>query len=490
MKIIKKLLAFFTNLKVIIAIIIIISLVFFFVFKDNNGDENLFTLTTDNLVATGITLGGTVIAQDEVMLSFENSGRVSQVEKQVGDRVNQGDVIARLDGSSISANLLKAQANLDGERARLDEIIYQETVTDSGVVTKRAQLLQEMQNSYRVAEDAVMNKTDRFFDNPTSYYPKIYSMFDSGTLREQINKQRYAIGNYLEDWMQFSNSLTTNFTEADVTRVQNNIREVQEYIDLVASAVNQFEVQEENPLRTQTMVDGYKTSTATARTNLNTALAAVIEKQETLRPTGSQVPFQEAQVKSAQAIVQSYQADLEKTVIKAPFAGIITRQDAKVGMSALADQEIITLISDSNYGVEAFIPEIYISQVTLGTKARVTLNSYGKSEYFEATVTYIDPAASQKDGVASYKIELIFDKNDSRIMSGMTADVELLTEKTTDSFWVPSTAIIDQNGASYVRVKFGESVELRKVELGERTPEETEVIRGLIVGDQIIISQK
>jgi HlyD family secretion protein len=490
METIKKTLGLFKNKKNIIIASVCILLILFFIFRDKNGNQELFTLTTENLAFSGITLGGTVIAQDEVMLSFQNSGRVSQVVKQAGDRVQQGDVIVRLDSASISANLLKAQADLDAERAKLEEIRYQETVTDSGVATKRAQLLQEMKNSYRVAEDAVMNKTDSFFNDPRSFYPRIFPLFDSSSLRQNINEQRYIIGVHLKEWSTFSNSLKDDFTESDIEKVKNNVKKVQAYIDLVAMAVNQFEAQSDNPLRTQTMIDMYKANTSTARTSLNNALTSIIEKQETLRPNSSQVPYQESRVKSAQATVQSYQADLEKTIIRAPFTGLITRQDAKVGMNAFADQEIITMISDSNYGIEAYIPEIYISQVQIGTKAKVTLTSYGTVEKFDATITYLDPAASLRDGVASYKIELIFDTNDDRITSGMTADIELLTEQTVDSFWIPSAAIIDQNGASYVKVKVGSGVELRKIELGERTPEETEVLRGLIVGDQIIIENK
>lgn len=490
MKLIKKLLGFFKSLKGIILLIGIIGLVSFLIFKDSGSDQNLYTLTSENLAVTGITVGGTVIAQDEVELSFENSGRISQVVKQAGEHVKIGDTIARLDTSTISANLAKAQADLAGEIAKLEEIKYEETITDSGVVTKRAQLLREMQNAYIVAEDAVMNKTDAFFDNPRTVFPKIFNMFDAVTLRTKINDERKEIGDFLEDWKDFSDSLTTNFSDSDIVLVQNNIREVQAYLDLVASAVNQFEAQDNDPLRTQTMVDMYKANTSTARSNLNTALSEVIEKQETLRPSASQVPFQESRVLAARANIASLESDLQKSIIKSPLNGVITKQDAKVGMSAFADQNLVTLISDSNYAIEAFIPEIYIPQIQIGTKAKVTLNPYGTNEFFDATVTYIDPAASKREGVASYKIELVFDTNDERINVGMTADIELLTEQTQDSFWIPSEAIIDQNGASYVKLQVADSVELRKIELGERTPEETEVLRGLIIGDKIIIEVK
>ena len=72
----------------------------------------------------------------------------------------------------------------------------------------------------------------------------------------------------------------------------------------------------------------------------------------------------------------------------------------------------------------------------------------------------------------------------------MTGDVEIMTEVINPAFWIPATAVIDQGGASYVKVKVGEASELRKVQIGERRPEDIEVLAGLLVGDQIILNNK
>ena len=219
---------------------------------------------------------------------------------------------------------------------------------------------------------------------------------------------------------------------------------------------------------------------------MNNVLTDLINAQEALRSTTSQIPYQEARVKSARAGVQNYQAEIAKAFIRAPFTGLITKQDAKIGMSTFADQSMVTMISDSNYGLDTYVPEIYISQIKIGNKAKVVLNSYGSTQNFDATITYIDPAASPRDGVASYKVKLVFDQNDERIKSGMTGDVEIITDAVSTTFWVPVNTIIDQGGFTYVKIKSGDSVELRKIQVGERNPEEIEVTSGLIVGDQII----
>ncbi len=487
MKFTKKLLGFFKSIKGII-LIVVICIALFFLFKDKGAKEELFTLTSDNLSATGVTVGGTVVAQEEVKLSFEVSGRVAQVSKNAGDRANQGDIITSLDTGSVSANILKAQADLDAEIAKLNEYKNQDGAGLTEVETKKNQLIREIQNAYIVAEDSVKNKTDQFFEDPDSRFPKMLFIFDDYDLRQRIENERYKIGQTLKNWQKWSPGVTKeNYAEQSYADTKNNLVIIQTYLNLVATAVNKFEANTERP---QSTIDKYKSDTALARSNINAALNDLINAQEALRSTTSQIPYQEARVKAARATVANYQAEMEKSIVRAPFTGLITKQDAKVGMSASAAQELVSMISDSNYGIDTYVPEVYISQIKLGNKAKVTLNSYGSTEEFSATVTYIDPAASQRDGVASYKVELVFDNNDERIKSGMTGDVEIMTEVINPAFWIPATAVIDQGGASYVKVKVGEASELRKVQIGERRPEDIEVLAGLLVGDQIILNNK
>ncbi len=487
MKFTTKLWKFLRSKTVIIGLIVLLAIIGFSAFKNKGGELEVFTLTSDKLATTGVTVGGTVVAQEEVSLSFDMSGRIASVPRQAGDRVSQGTVLATLNTGTLAANVLKAQGDLDAEIAKLNE--YQ-TMEGSGLTevdTKKTQLAREIQNAYSVAEDAIKNKNDQFFEDAQSRFPEIKQLFDGYDLRKTINNERYQIGLVLKEWQMWAPTVNkSNYTER-LNDTRNNIEKVQRYLNLISPVVSRFEP---GASATQADIDKYRVDISTARTNLNTVLANITDAEEALRSTTSQIPFQEARVKSARAVVQSYQAELAKAVITAPFNGLVTKQDAKVGMSAMSDQELVSMISDSNYGIETFVPEVYIAQIKIGNKANVILNSYGSTENFAATVAYIDPAASLRDGVASYKVELVFDANDERIKSGMTADVEIMTEMVNPSFWVPAAAVIDQGGATYVKVRSGETVELRRVEPGERIETEVEIKSGLIVGDELVLEKQ
>lgn len=487
MKFTTKLWKFLRSKTTIIGLIALLAIIGFSVLKNNGGEPEIFTLTSDKLATTGVTVGGTVVAQDEVSLSFDMSGRIASVPRQAGDRVSRGTVLATLNTGTLEANVLKAQGDLDAEIAKLNE--YQ-TLEGSGLTevdTKKTQLAREIQNAYSVAEDAIKNKNDQFFEDAQSRFPEIKALFDGYDLRKTINNERYQIGLVLKEWQMWAPMVSKNNYTDRLNDTRNNVEKVQRYLNLISPVVSRFEP---GASATQTEIDKYQTDISVARTNLNTVLANITDAEEALRSTTSQIPFQEARVKSARAVVQNYQAELAKAIITAPFNGLVTQQDAKVGMSAMSDQGLVSMISDSNYGIETYVPEVYIAQIKVGNKAKVKLNSYGSTENFDATVSYIDPAASQRDGVASYKVELVFDANDERIKSGMTADVEIMTETVNPSFWVPAAAVIDQGGATYVKVKSGETVELRRVEPGERTDTEVEVKSGLIVGDELVLEKQ
>lgn len=471
--------------KVLIGIATVVIIGAIVMAKSKNGEAETFTLTSDKLATTGVTVGGTVVAQEEVDLSFETSGRVASVSKQSGDRVSQGAVIASLDTGTLSANVNKAQADLDAEIAKLNEYKTQEGSGLTEVDSKKTQLIRELQNAYTVAEDAIKNKSDQFFDEPQSRFPEMYPLFDGYELRQEINEERYQIGLVLKSWQTWASSIDKGNYDSRIDDTRDNIARVQEYLNLISPVVSRFEPRGDH---TQEDIDKYKTDMTAARTNLNNVLADITDAEEALRSTTSQIPYQEARVKSARAVVQNYQAELNKAIIRAPFNGLVTRQDAKVGMSAMSDQSLVSMISDSNYGIDTYVPEVYISQIKVGNKAKVVLSSYGSTVEFDATVSHIDPAASLRDGVATYKVELVFDNNDERIKSGMTADVEIMTETVNPAFWVPARAVTDQGGATYVKVQSGDVVELRKVEPGERTAEEVEIKSGLIVGDILVLT--
>ena len=288
------------------------------------------------------------------------------------------------------------------------------------------------------------------------------------------------------------------------------MEQAKNFLDDTALAVNSLTP---NSSLTQTTIDTYKSNVSTARTNVNTAIANLTSAQEELKsakatlllaeqdlllkkagPTAEQLTSQEAQIEGAKASVSNYEAQVAKTILRAPINGIVTKQEAKVGEILAAGVVIVSVISESQFEIEANIPETDIAKIRIGNEARITLDAYGNDSVFEARVVKIDPAETIIEGVATYKITLQFIKKDERPKSGMTANIDILADKREKVIYVPQKAVTVKDGEKTVEIlldeKTGATMEA-KVKTGLRGSDgSVEIIEGIKEGDKVITFKK
>ncbi len=202
---------------------------------------------------------------------------------------------------------------------------------------------------------------------------------------------------------------------------------------------------------------------------------------------------QDAMVRQEQANIQSYQAQLAKTAIVSPFAGVVTKQDGKLGSIVAANEVIISLISEAKFEIEANVPEADIAKLEIGDLARITLDAYGDDVVFDAKIVEIDPAETIIDGVSTYRVVLQFVNEDGRIKSGMTANIDIETEKKEGVLAIPQRSLIIKDGGKFIRILQYENSKENIVEIpvttGIRGSDGTiEIIEGLKEGEKIITS--
>ena len=208
--------------------------------------------------------------------------------------------------------------------------------------------------------------------------------------------------------------------------------------------------------------------------------------------SSEEISAQEAKVKSAEANVKNYEAEMAKAFIKSPIDGIITKKDIKIGETISSNQLVISIISKSNFEIEANVPEADISKIKIGDPAGLTLDAYSNEIIFQAKVIAVEPAETIIEGVPTYKTTLQFIGEDGRIKSGMTADINILTAKKENVIAVPQRAIAIKNNEKFVKVMSSEKeIKEVKVETGLRGSDgNIEIISGINEGDKVIIFVK
>lgn len=231
-----------------------------------------------------------------------------------------------------------------------------------------------------------------------------------------------------------------------------------------------------------------------AQTNLNNAKSALNSAMAEwqLKKAGStpeQIAAQEAQVKALLAQVQGAQAELAKTIIRAPLAGIVTKKEGEVGEIIPANKSVISVIRDAQFQIETYVPEADIVKVKVNDSAKVTLDAYSNDVIFEAKVVTIDPAETVIEGVSTYKVTLEFIHLDPRIRSGMTANLDIETDKKEQVLSIPQRAIETQNGKKFVKIlEEGSVIKDQEIQAGLRGFDgNVEILEGLKEGDKVII---
>ncbi len=278
-------------------------------------------------------------------------------------------------------------------------------------------------------------------------------------------------------------SVSTSLTSTESTNLNAEKSNINTEIITIAGKQQAIDGQEAT---NKSSIATAEAAVTTAQNNLNNA-----EANLTLKRAGStpeQIAVQEAQLRQAQANLQNIQAQYDKTTIQAPIAGVITLQDAKVGEMATANKTIISIISDTKFEIEANVPEADIAKVTVGDSADVTLDAYGNDVHFRADVISVDPAETISEGVATYKTKFQFAGEDERIKSGMTANIDILTDKKENVLIIPQRAVITKNDEKFVLLDTGKpEPENVKIEAGLKGSDGmVEVVSGLKEGDRIV----
>lgn len=467
-----------------------------------------------------VSVTGKVRAAEHVDLAFERSGRVALVSAKVGDEVGAGRLLVSLANGDIAAQLDQARAALKTEEAKLDElkmgsrpeeIRVQEVKVESSQIAledARQALVNAVNEAYTKADDAVRNKTDQFFLGGSSSSPQLkQELIVDFSIENALEQQRVVLEAALSSWKASLPGLNTSSDLLDFTsEAKIKLNEVRSFLELAGQALNNAIV---HSGLAQATLDSWKSDVSSARTNVSSAITslssaegswqdaksalAVAQQELALSQAGStpeQVRSQEAQVEKAQAQIAQYRAELAKTVITAPISGVITRQDAKVGEVVPANTTIVSLISPNRFEIEANVPEADIANLKVGDTANFILDAFGPDRTFSAEVSSVDPAETVVEGVSTYKVKLQFVQEEGgEVKSGMTADVEILTNRREGVVSVPGRAVFTKDGEKFVRVVIdSQELELRQVATGLRGSDgRVEIISGVSEGERVVV---
>lgn len=197
-----------------------------------------------------------------------------------------------------------------------------------------------------------------------------------------------------------------------------------------------------------------------------------------------------AQVLQAEADLAAARIQLDYTKIFAPIGGVVAEVATQVGETVAASftsPTFVTIIDLDRLEVWAYVDETDIGRVELGQRAIFTVDTYLDAE-FEGKVTAIRPMAEVQDAVVNYvTVVEIADGHGKILRPEMTATVNILLESRDNVLAIPNSAVRrDRTGTYAFAIEQGSRVR-KKIRVGYRGRDFTEIIEGLNESDRVIV---
>jgi HlyD family secretion protein len=205
------------------------------------------------------------------------------------------------------------------------------------------------------------------------------------------------------------------------------------------------------------------------------------DRQETLR-TGRIPEIRDALARLLLNL-RIVRAKLDSLVVRAPVAGRLTSFDLRVGQNRDRGTRIAEIVPDTGFRLEAFVDEFYLGRIRAGQQAHVAVGSASSL----LSVTRVYPQV--RDGRIQLDLEFVRDMPPN-LVSGQTLQGELQLGSDQAALVLPAGAFLETTGGRWIFVvdPSGDSASRREIEIGRRSTEQVEVLRGLAAGEKVIVS--
>lgn len=404
-------------------------------------------------LSSAVESSGSIEANDDVMLAFGASGTVTEINVEVGDAVKHGEVLAKLDSAKLELQVARAE-----QTYLLQQATYSKTVqADPDTVSAAQAALDNADNAYRIALQKSGLSSDQI----------AVSCANLDDAKQTYDDALRAYNNYLLNW-----------------RVQvNGTFEVSAKKALLDSAQAAYNIAQANCSLAQNGVNNSAVKSAwaqvqQAQTNLTNLTS----------PRAEKITIAQAQLEQARLAWEQAKLTLADATIVAPFDGVITHVNIKVGGPS-GNGAAIELADVHQYHVDVLVDETEIAQIQPDQAAQITLDALSGIT-LTGKVAAIDPAGQVVQGVVNFNVRIDLDPTNAPLKLDMTTSARIIGELHANVLAVPINAIRSGAGGSPYVIVIDSQNNQRTVEVktGLTQNKLTEVSGDLQAGDQVLVN--
>lgn len=466
--------------RIVIVFIVVLAALLggFFLYKKktssqkSQGDQSVSTATVKRTdISSELTASSSLSPKDTYEVTSLVEGEVIEANFEEGDVVEKGQVLYRIDASSIDSDLSSAQTSLQrakesvqtaqsayaGETARIAGNTYRSTA--SGYI-----------KTLYIKEGDKVNSGTKIADLYDDSVMKITAPFLSGEAAE-INVGDEAAVTLEDTGEQISGTVT----------VVSSMEETLSGGRLVKNVT--VEVSNPGGLTTDTAasvtVDGFVCSaegtfTAKTETTLSVELSgnksleienllihegSYVEKnselfqvttktaEEYLKEFKDAVESADDNLENAENKLSNTQDNVDDYTITAPISGTVITKNAKVGdkisKSSSGTTTMAVIYDLSTMTLEMSVDELDVSSIKVGQSVEITADAV-EGETFTGTVTNVSLQSSYSNGVTNYPVTVTLDDTGS-LLPGMNVDAKIILDSSEDALVIPASALMRGN---------------------------------------------
>ncbi len=413
-----------------------------------------------------VVAGGTVAGVEDVTVTAKVTGRVEAVLVKEGDRVRAGQVLVRLEGGELAAQVRQAEANLASAQARLQMMI------EGARPQERAQVEEQV----RQAEANLASAQSRLQMLERGARPQERAQVEAAVAQAKANMDT-AKANL--DRMQSLFELgAVSKAQLDAAQLQYDVAKSQ-----YDAAKQQWNMTEIGPRIEELQMARSQVQAARAQRDMALQQRAMIQQGARTQ----ELDMARAQVAQAQAGLAFARLQLANATITAPFAGTVTRRLVDPGqlVTTMPGQGmVITVAQIDTVHIGLDVSETDLARVKPGQTVALRVDAY-PDRSFTGTVVEVGQAADPR--VRVFKVKVAVANPDHLLKPGMFARGTITTGQHAQALVIPRDAVTTESGQSTVFIAEAGKARTRKVRLGIMSGPVVEVLEGLTKGDAVIV---
>ncbi len=449
---------------------------------------------------------GTVQSEEQVYVMSKLSGDVTETFFEVGDYVNEGDLLFTVDDTSAQIQLKQANASLSSANASLNtakagvntanaNINYQtasvtESFAKSDTTEKQLQLsIDQAEVNFRnneinigTLDNTLTNLKDKLNDvndgidalkpqleGAKAEYAAALSDAQSNPTdqakQEAANAKKSILDTYssnLSSLESSKDSLESSIkqTEASISTAKNSNCLIVEQADIARDQKSDYQ----NYTRA-TIGNGGLASLAQAQAGVVQAEAGVVQSK--------------AGITQAQAAVDAAKLQLDYANVTAPVSGIITSKGVTKNNMTSTGSVAYTIMSDGSKFVVFYVSEDIMRELQVGQSITVEKNN----EELEAVITENPQVADANTGLFMVKARV---NGNEDLVSGIKVKLNMTTKHADNVMTLPIDAVYHESEKSFVYTYVNGKANKVYVETGLYDDEKIEIISGITTDDQVI----